>query len=432
MKNKYKKLYENARVVFRDECQAELTDDDEYGTKLFPCLKTKQTKDGKKFVVMFNDRVEVILSLYDMAMTYGINTGVAIAYYILYYECVSLAEYDHAEFFLAKFTEEVRELKLREVMTDNDHKSNDFIPVQVLYTLLHEISHEFYHQDEAIHDMATATTKKILQSLKGPYTELFTDENFEKALDRGDVKNFIKSQIPEGSTEEEIRSIVEQYVSVYRYLSDMSAYIDQLLVDEDQQFLDEMTCDRYAFLIFLRWIKKQKLTPSTTATLHQVLYIAFSAMDNVKVLQTFCNPPKEEKVMPYDPRQIVIRHRALLTNDLFYLKQTYKDVQKTYEALDGNLDKLMMSALGTMRQYEPQICEMQGRRNELKKVSRSRIASMNSAMQEIADALVKESSEQSVIQAIPMDPKNFIDDDSIFCKLLTYFKVKLQGAFRKR
>lgn len=320
MNRKFYELFEIAQKVFSDECKAELDVlKEEYGTKIFPYMSTIRGRRFMRYWIKFNPRIEVVLSLYNIAVISDIDIGVAIAYYILFYECLSLDRYCHARLFFTRFTEEIQRLRLKERMEEMGYETNGFIRYQVLFTLFHEISHEYYRQFSNCHATATATSKRVMESLKGPYTEIFTEENFAKGMMRDDVKNFILSQIPEGSSDEEIKRIVEEHVALYHYLTDLAAYIDQLTNDKDKQFLDEISCDRNAFIIFMRWAKKRHLPDDMVSLLHDILYVAVNAMDNVKVLQTYCNPPRGNKDMPYDPRQIVLRQRALVTNKLVFL-----------------------------------------------------------------------------------------------------------------
>ena len=431
MNRKYDELFDIARKVFDDECKATLQGGEEFGTKLFPYISTRRTAGGKSHVLYFNPRLEVVLSLYNIAVIRDINIGKALAYYILFYECLSLDEYDHAETFLTLFADEVERLRLKERLEEMRHETNSFIRYQVLFTLFHEISHEYYRQFDRGHAIATATSKKVMKSLQGPYTKIFTPENFAKGMMRDDVKNFILSQIPEGSSDEQTRRIVEEHVAMYHYLTDLSAYIDHLLNDDDKQFLDEISCDRNAFIIFMRWADKHLLADDMTSLLHDILYVAVNAMDNVQVLQTYCNPPRGTTAMPYDPRQIVLRQRALVTNRLAIQGKRYKDVSDYYTDLNTTLETLMTTALSTMRGHEQLICEMLERREKVRMVESCNIYELRCKMEAVTEGLASDNERHCPLDDYPMSDADFIDNESLWQLLKRYVSVKLTGRYAK-
>ncbi len=431
MNKKYSELFETAREVFRDECKADMTVGEDYGTKLFPHMRRVRRRGRESYTLYFNERVEVVLSLYDIAVIRDINIGAALSYYILFYECISLDEYDHAREFLNSFTEELERLRIEEVMKETRHETNSFRRYQVLFTLFHEISHEFYRRLDNCHVTATATSKKILQSLKGPYTEVFTEENFAEAMKRKDVTNFILSQIPEGSSEEEMTRIVNEQVALYFYLTDLATYIDRLLNGDDKQFLDEISCDRYAFMIFMRWIEKRHIPSDKSSLLHDILYVAVNAMDNVKVLQTYCNPPRGAKDMPYDPRQIVLRQRALITNNLVLQGKKYQEESDYYTELNTTLEELMTTALNTMRTHEKLICEILERREKVKAVDSGIIHELQNAMESAVSSLVKDHDTPCPLDDIPMSASDFMDTESLWQLVKRYVRVKLTGRYAK-
>lgn len=431
MKSKYDKLFDIARGVFDDECKATLKAGEEYGTKLFPYISTRRRAGRKSHVLFFNPRLEVVLSLYNIAVIRDVNIGEALAYYILFYECLGLDEYDHARTFLTRFADETGRLRLKERLEEMRHETNGFIRYQVLFTLFHEISHEYYRRFDRGHAIATATSKKVMKSLQGPYTKIFTPENFAEGMMRDDVKDFILSQIPEGSSDEQTRRIVEEHVAMYHYLTDLSAYIDHLLNDDDKQFLDEISCDRNASIIFMRWADKHSLTDDMTALLHDILYVAVNAMDNVKVLQTYCNPPRGTDAMPYDPRQIVLRQRALVTNRLAMQGKTYKEVGDYYTELNTTLETLMTTALSTMRRHEQLICGMLERRENVRMADRTCINSLSGEMEAAAGCLVGEAGRPCPLDNIPMAKADFIDDESLWQLLKRYVRVKLTGRYAR-
>ena len=172
MNRKYDELFDIARKVFDDECKATLQGGEEFGTKLFPYISTRRTAGGKSHVLYFNPRLEVVLSLYNIAVIRDINIGKALAYYILFYECLSLDEYDHAETFLTLFADEVERLRLKERLEEMRHETNGFIRYQVLFTLFHEISHEYYRQFDRGHAIATATSKKVMKRISDVLKEM--------------------------------------------------------------------------------------------------------------------------------------------------------------------------------------------------------------------------------------------------------------------
>ena len=430
MNRKFYELFEIAQKVFSDECKAELDVlKEEYGTKIFPYMSTIRGRRCIRYWIEFNPRIEVVLSLYNIAVISDINIGVAIAYYILFYECLSLDRYCHARLFFTRFTEEIQRLRLKERMEEMGYETNGFIRYQVLFTLFHEISHEYYRQFSNCHATATATSKRVMESLKGPYTEIFTEENFAKGMMRDDVKNFILSQIPEGSSDEEIKRIVEEHVALYHYLTDLAAYIDQLTSDKDKQFLDEISCDRNAFIIFMRWAKKRHLPDDMVSLLHDILYVAVNAMDNVKVLQTYCNPPRGNKDMPYDPRQIVLRQRALVTNKLVFLGKKYKDVDEYYKELNTTLETLMTTALSTMRRHEKLICGILERRENNRLVDSAMLVVLRQKMEDLVSGLVKDYMKPCPLDEFPMAHNDFVDDESLGHLLMRYLRVKRTGRY---
>lgn len=422
-------LFEIARELFRKECYAPLAIGEEYGSKLFPHMRTLQKSGSKMHKLYFNDRVEVVLSLYNLAIAKGINIGTALSYYLLFYECLTLDEYDHASTFLKLFSEEVKRLQLKQIMEDMKHKTNGYIRYQVLFTIFHEISHEYYRKYEESHATATATSKKVMDAIKVTYTEISTKNYNVKNIKKKDVRNYILSQIPKGCSDDERRRIVMENVEFYYYLTELSNYIDLLINDMDKQFLDELSCDRYAITSFMPWAERNLLPPEHITILQGILYVVVNAMDNVKVLQTYCNPPRGNKDMPYDPRQIVLRQRALVTNKLVFLGKKYKDVDEYYKELNTTLETLMTTALSTMRRHEKLICNILERRENNRLVDSAMLVVLRQKMEDLVSGLVKDYMKPCPLDEFPMAHNDFVDDESLGHLLMRYLRVKLTGRY---
>lgn len=427
-------LFEIARELFRKECYAPLAIGEEYGSKLFPHMRTLQKSGSKMHKLYFNDRVEVVLSLYNLAIAKGINIGTALSYYLLFYECLTLDEYDHASTFLKLFSEEVKRLQLKQIMEDMKHKTNGYIRYQVLFTIFHEISHEYYRKYEESHATATATSKKVMDAIKVTYTEISTKNYNVKNIKKKDVRNYILSQIPKGCSDDERRRIVMENVEFYYYLTELSNYIDLLINDMDKQFLDELSCDRYAITSFMPWAERNLLPPEHITILQGILYVVVNAMDNVKVLQNYCNPPRGANERLYDPRQIVLRQRALIINFMlledyindnfwFLENHTYKDLNDRFTKLNTILEEVMTTALNTMKSHERLIGEIQKRRGEIKPSNGTTVYCLSSDMEDIVAELTRKNKVTCPLDGIPMNICEFTNYDSLSDLRNKYFNM---------
>lgn len=201
----------------------------------------------------------------------------------------------------------MNEVGIKEKIKEFPFGSSTMLHYQTLYLLLHEFSHVFYQKNKECKHIANDTTQMILEKLRCDYEFVQTEEEMLKSFER------VKDQIDWGyilrdcETLEERKQVVSEILDDFVDNQGLYDFLDRLLKGENRDYFEELNCDRYAFQNFIKGIDGRSLMPNSLISLHKILYIVFSAMDNMRILRSHY----DDTVGKYDEDMhsyLVVRH----------------------------------------------------------------------------------------------------------------------------
>lgn len=287
----------------------ELTFKNSYRLDLFPRLVGRE--------IHVNEKLNIILELFNSGITYGINTGYAIGHYIMFQSFWFYNDYENADFHLSAFEDEVDEIIKVSHPASNALVNNAHNYIQVFYILLHESFHALYGARPDIKAMALETTEAIMQDIKEEYRDTEKDDN--------------------------------------RDVEVMCEYFDLIADGKEQNVAEEISCDRQAWLNLINDVQRsQNPTDEEIMVYHQIVFMTLSIMDLTKVLQSVYNP-KIKDAFGDDTREIFTRQIAFKALLRQYNEKVWEMVTNEYNNLAQDLLVIYDTALEGLKEYTDDI-----------------------------------------------------------------------------
>lgn len=323
-----------------------------YGADLFPKYNAVTTDGNITYIIWFNPKVETILSLYNRAMSDGEDIGEAVNRYMLFNAFLELDDYISAERQLNVFRQELDRLSLTHRTSETQKEAEGQILLQIYYILLHEAFHIIFKHSTESKAMAMATTHELLCDMKDELTDQLSLISNEELLSHPKTKEHLSALIPTSLPQEEREEMEAQLRKEMESHPYSTEYIDLLLHGEDEVLVEEMTCDRQAWLNLVSMIQDDGTTPEDLLELHQWIFVVFCAMDFNHNLQAQYRPSLHVKY-EYDGRRVVFRHKAFKTLLRQYHPDTYRLVTTQYLDLNKGLEAIFStSTLGIIKYQE--------------------------------------------------------------------------------
>lgn len=355
-KHKYADLFDLTLRMCGDEEDCTYSYKEALDTTLFPHLKKKTRGNEVEYVLYFNNHLDIVLALYDAGIFSGVNTANAIVLYVLFLECIYRDNYDEARFYLDEFKYVMNEVGIKEKTREARIGCSTVLYYQTLFLLLHEYSHIFYQNNEKITQIANQTTFMNLEKLRYDYESIQTEKEMLKAFERVKDKVDWGYVLKDCKTEEERKAAINGILDQFLNNGTMCDFIDDLLKGGNRQYVEELNCDRWAFLQFVKGINAKKLMPNTKMALHKMLYIAFSAMDNLRLLRTYYT---DCPTVSYGSMaaSLTLRHRCFLLLDSLYGVK-HKRGEDQYADIDSSLDTILSTEFKTINMLEEHVVKL--------------------------------------------------------------------------
>lgn len=304
-----------------------------YGANLFPKFNAVTTDGITTYTIWFNPKVETMLSLYNRAMSDNEDIGETINRYMLFNAFLELDDYNSAERQLDAFRQELDHLTLAHRTLEAQKDANGQILLQIYYILLHETFHIIFKHSPESKVMATATTHELLRDMKDELIDQLSHISNEELVSHPITDEHLSALIPPSLPQQQREALKAQLRKELELEPYSTEYIDNLLQGEDEVLLEEMACDRQAWLNFVSELLDDDTTPEDILQLHQWIFVVFCAMDFNHHLQSQYRPSLAVKYK-YDSRRVAFRHQAFKT----LLRQYYPDSHRliTTQYLDLN------------------------------------------------------------------------------------------------
>lgn len=293
------------------------------GCEFFPECKNIVSGGEVARILRFNPKVETVLALYNRAMEHGQEIGETVTRYALFHAFLELDDYDSARRHLEAFREEVCRLKLNCQRKESRKDASGRILLQVYFTLFHESFHIVFNHSPELKALAIETTRELLRDMKVELEDQLSTITPEELLSHAKTQEQIETLIPQELPQEMREAMREQMLGEMGQHPYSTAYIDSLISGDDEPLLEELSCDRQAWLNFCTMAEGDGCTADDLLQFHLWFYTVFCAMDfNHNLLSQY--RPVVHDGYTYDARRIVLRHGAFKTLLRQYHPEVYR------------------------------------------------------------------------------------------------------------
>ncbi len=321
------------------ETRVEETD----GMDFFPGNTVESSKEISAYTLRFNPKVQTVLTLYNLALNHACNTGEAILRYALFHACLEMDDYAQARIHLDAFRQEISRLHLSALSEEEKENLSAQLLIQLYFLLFHESFHLILHRHPEQRSLTSDTTTQLLLDIKSEWEDGLSLVSEEELLNHPKTHRHLCNMIPQELSEAERQSLEE---NLYEQLSAgglSPAYIDRVL-REDKTLMEEISCDRQAWLNLLPLFQEDGATEQDILQIHLWMFAVFNAMDFNKVLQAQFVPSLHGKV-PYEGMRVVLRHKAFKTLLRQYSPEVYQLIKSEYLDLNDGLESVYRSAV---------------------------------------------------------------------------------------
>lgn len=291
----------------------EVTVDEMHGSDIFPENVTSEAGGKNEYVIRFNDNVDVLLALYNRLMMDKIDTGKAIIEYVLFQACMVRENYSLAQTCLDNFKNQLATLTISKMDDEMAKNQYELICSQIYLLLIHEASHLLFTHRPTTKEAEMLQTKELLQDMKEDLDSFRNQDDGSRGL-MGLVMRIGKK-------------ILERTSYNVKYL-------ESVINGDEKKLIEELSCDRVAWLTMLNVLHQNNEDGNVILQMNLYFYIALSAMEYNKVLQSQYIPSYHGKVK-YEGRKVLLRQNALKS----LLRQYSPEANELYRHQCADLTK---------------------------------------------------------------------------------------------
>ena len=322
------------------------------GSNLFPEHRAVTSNGSTTYTIRFNHKVITILSLYNRAMSNGEDIGETVNLYTLFHAFLELNDYTDAKRQLNAFRRELERLNLTHRTPEMQEEADAQILLQIYYLLLHEAFHTIFNHSPALKAIAIDTTRELLLDLKNEMVDQLSHISNKELLSHPKIQKRLSALIPYSLSQHEREEMEKQLRKELEAHPYSTEYIDSLLNGEDKILLQEIACDRQAWLNLLSMFQNDDvLSPEDVLQLHRAIFVAFCAMNFNFNLQSQYRPACRSKY-EYNGNRVVFRHRAFKTLLRHYNPDAYQLVTTQYLDLYQGLETIFRTSILSIFKYQ--------------------------------------------------------------------------------
>lgn len=327
-----------------------------FGMDFFPSNEAVNENGKPIYVLKFNPRVQDILTLYNLALERGYDTGKAIVHYTLFYAFLETDNYKEAHRHLDAFRSEIANMPTVIYGAEERAEDNGQLLIQLFFVLYHEAFHIIFRHNPEARKASLATTRELLKDIKTEWEDLNSMAADEEMMKHPKVKQSIADLVPQALSQEEQNAWEAQIRKNMSKDIFPADYIDEVL-NGDDTLLEEISCDRQAWLNLLPLFKEDGATPEDMLHLHLYMFAVFNAMDYNKNLMSELIPVKHEGYQ-YNGKRVVLRHKAFKALLRQYSPEVDKVITTEYNDLQKELTSIFRSSIMAFYQYGEDLHEM--------------------------------------------------------------------------
>ena len=340
------------------EAEVEETD----GLDFFPDNSVETCGDASSYTLHFNPKVQTLLALYNPALGKGMDTGEAIVRYSLFHAALEVDDYGLARTHLNALRSELVRLGLSTRSEDEREEAHAQVLIQLYFLLFHESFHLVLHHCPDNRPVAFDTTRQLLLDIKTEWEDGLSLVTEEELLSHPKTRRHIGNMIPSELSEAEHRMMEENLREMMAENKIRPDYIDRVLLCDKTQ-VEEITCDRQAWLNLLPIFQSDGATAQDILQIHLWMFAVFNAMDFNKFLLSQFVPSLHGK-MEYDGMRMVLRHKAFKALLRQYNPEVYKLLKSEYLDLSYGLEAIYRSAVTALHRHADDLSRLYAKYQE--------------------------------------------------------------------
>lgn len=362
MKTDYKTALQVVVNSLRHYQQIEAEVEETDGLDFFPDNSVATCGEATSYILRFNPKVQTLLALYNLALGRGIDTGEAIVRYSLFHAALEVDDYGQARAHLDAFRSEMGRLNLSARSEEEREEANAQVLMQLYFLLFHESFHFVLHRRPDNRHVAFSTTRRLLLDIKAEWEDGLSLVTEEELLNHPKTRRHIGNMIPEGLPEAERRAMAENLRGMLAENPIRPGYIDRVLQGDKTQ-VEEITCDRQAWLNLLPIFQGDGATEQDILQIHLWIFAVFNAMDFNKFLLSQFVPSLHGKT-EYDGMRVVLRHKAFKALLQQYSPEVHKLLKGEYLDLNNGLEGIYRSAVMALHRHAEDLARLYAKHSE--------------------------------------------------------------------
>lgn len=343
----FRQTAESLRHYYGIQTVPEIT----HGADLFPESRTVTTGGRTEYVLRFNPKVQTVLSLYNLAMSDGADIGETVCRYALFHAFLELDDYKAARRHLDAFSREVRRLYLDRRTQEQQEETRGQILLQLYFILMHESFHIIFRHSPEAGRMAEETTRELLRDMRDELADRLSLVTNDELLSHPKTRERLAALIPPTLPAAEREAMVAQMREEMKSNPYTTDYMDRLINGSDNVLLEELSCDRQAWLNFTDMAISDGCSTEDLLQFHLYFFVVFCAMDfNRSILSQY--RPALRPYYRYDGRRVVLRHNAFKALLRQYNPEVYRLVKHQYLELNKGLEAIFRTAILGLYNYQ--------------------------------------------------------------------------------
>ena len=328
--------------------------EDSFGSSLFPENSNEARTKGKLNQIFFNDKVDVILALYNLAMNRKVDTGRAVVEFVLFQSFMEQENYEQAQKCLAAFESELYDLHLEDTTAEEVEQESGVIAMQVYFLLSHEAAHVIFSNNERSKQAELRQTRDLMHDLKTEMEDLRARYDVKDIVNDPRVQRHIWAVVPESLSAAEKEMIHKRLSRMMQHSPYTPAFVGEMADGNNMAYLEEISADRVAWLTLLNALRQMDATNEDILQMNMSFLVSLAAMEFNKVLQSHYIPSLYGKY-EYDGLKVHLRQQIFKT----LLRQYTPDVDKLYKHqysdMIGGLERILQTVNSSIEDKIPEL-----------------------------------------------------------------------------
>lgn len=336
--------------------QIEVQVEEVHGIDFFPDNDIDVTGETDICKLHFNPKVQTLLALYNMVMVHGCDTSEAIMHYVLFHACMETDNYTLARTHLDAFRKEISRFRQPVLSEGQYEEAGAQLLMQLYFLLYHEAFHIFFYHRPDQRASAINTTRSLLLGIMAKWEDDFSLVSETELLAHPKIRQHIENMIPRELPAHERQAMKEKLLSLLSANRLRPEYISEVL-DSDPMLMEEITCDRQAWLHLLSIFENHGVTAQDILQIHLYLFAVFNAMDFNKVLLNQFVPSYHGR-SHYNGMRVVLRHKAFKELLRQYRPEAYELLKSEYLDLNVGLESVCCSLVMALHRYADDLTQL--------------------------------------------------------------------------